>query len=87
MIVPLVLVNDTLYGFASVELQERVAVPEPITLFGVTGDGQTNPAGGVPFAKFTVPAKPFKAVTVMVDVAVEPTVADAGDATTAKSCT
>ena len=61
---------------AAVELQDTVAVPEPTTLLGVM-PLHVRPEGAVS-VRVTVPAKPFKAVTVMVDVADEPTLAAAG---------
>jgi hypothetical protein len=50
-----------------VVLQVRVAVPEPVTLAGVIAP-QVKPAGGVS-VRDTTPAKPFRAVTVIVEVA------------------
>ena len=52
---------------AVVEEQATVAVPEPVTLVGLT-EPQVRPAGGVS-VRLTTPAKPFSAVIVMVDVA------------------
>jgi hypothetical protein len=52
---------------AVVEEQETVAVPEPVTLVGVIAP-QVSPAAGVS-VRLTTPAKPFRAVTVIVDVA------------------
>ncbi len=49
-----------------VELQVKVAVPEPVTLVGVIAP-QVNPAGGVS-VRDTTPANPFRAVTVIVEV-------------------
>jgi hypothetical protein len=52
---------------AVVELQTTVAVPDPVTLVGVIAP-QVRPAGGVS-VRLTTPAKPLRAVTVIVDVA------------------
>ena len=52
---------------AVVELQETVAVPEPVTLVGEITP-QVRPACGVS-VRLTTPANPFWAVTVIVDVA------------------
>jgi hypothetical protein len=52
---------------AVVELQETVAVPDPVTLVGVIAP-QVRPAAGVSVRE-TTPAKPFSAVIVIVDVA------------------
>ena len=77
-------VRVTVYGFVFVELHDSVEVPEPVTLFGVM-DPQTRPGGGVLDERDTVPAKSLRAVTVIVDVAEDPTNADAGDAVIVKS--
>ena len=55
---------------AVVELQETVAVPDPVTLVGVIAP-QVRPAAGVS-VRPTTPAKPLRAVTVMVEVAEDP---------------
>jgi hypothetical protein len=60
-----------------VEVHVRVAVPEPVIVFGVIGP-QVRPAGTVSVS-VTVPVKPFMAVTVIVDVAELPTVVAAGE--------
>jgi len=52
---------------AVVELQDTVAVPDPVTLVGAIAP-QVNPAGGVS-VRLTTPANPLSAVTVIVDVA------------------
>lgn len=52
---------------AVVELQVSVAVPEPVTVAGVT-DPQVRPTGTVS-VMVTVPLKPLTAVTVIVAVA------------------
>ena len=52
---------------AVVELQETVAVPEPVTLVGVIAP-QVRPVAGVS-VRLTAPANPLSAVTVIVDVA------------------
>jgi hypothetical protein len=62
---------------AIVELQERVAVPELVTLVGVIAP-QVKFAGTVS-VRLTVPVKPLMAATVMVDVADVPTVTAAGE--------
>jgi len=61
---------------AVVELQDTVAVPEPTTLLGVIAP-HVRPAGAES-VRLTVPAKPFKAVTVIVDIAEEPALTAAG---------
>jgi hypothetical protein len=60
-----------------VELQETVAVPEPVTLVGVMAP-QVKPAGTVSVRE-TTPAKPLSAVIVIVEVAEVPTVTAAGE--------
>ena len=66
------------------ELQETVAVPEPVTLVGVR-------VHVIPVAvsvRLTAPANPLSAVIVMVEVAEVPTVTAAGeDAAIVKSRT
>ncbi len=52
---------------AVVELQETIAVPELVTLVGLIAP-QVSPVGGVS-VRLTMPVKPFRAVTVIVDVA------------------
>jgi hypothetical protein len=52
---------------AVVELQETVAVPDPVTLVGVIAP-QVRPAAGVS-ARLTTPANPLSAVIVIVEVA------------------
>ena len=49
------------------ELHATVAVPELVTLVGLIAP-QVRPAGGVS-VRLTTPVKPFRAVTVMVEVA------------------
>jgi hypothetical protein len=64
-------------------LQERLAVPEPVTLVGLI-------AQEVLFVpRLTIPVKPFLPVTVMVEVPEAPTltVTLVGLALTVKSCT
>ena len=51
---------------AVVDEQEMVAVPEPVTVPGVTAP-QVRPAGGIS-VRVTTPVKPFTAVIVMVEV-------------------
>jgi len=62
---------------ATVALHATVALPEPATLFGVMGP-QVNPDGTVS-VRLTVPAKWFRAVTVIVEVAELPAFTGAGD--------
>ncbi len=52
---------------ATVVLQVSVAVPDPVTLPGVIAP-HVRPAGTVS-VRVTTPAKPFRAVTVIVEVA------------------
>jgi hypothetical protein len=52
---------------AVVELQETVAVPDPVTLVGEIAP-QVSPAGGVSL-RLTTPANPFCAVIVIEEVA------------------
>jgi hypothetical protein len=73
---PLVPVNASVNEAAVVELQDTVAVPEPTMLLGVIMP-QVRPAGTVS-VKLTVPVKPFRAVTVIVDIADEPALTAAG---------
>ncbi len=62
---------------AVVELQDTVAVPEPVTVPGVIAP-QVSPAGTVSVS-VTTPAKPFTAVIVTVDTADCPTLTAAGE--------
>jgi hypothetical protein len=62
---------------AVVELQETVAVPDPVTLVGVIAP-QVRPAAGVS-ARLTTPAKPLSAVIVMVEVAEDPALTAPGE--------
>ena len=69
-------------------MQERVEVPEPVTLFGVRV--QVSPVNGeTTEAKLTTPLKPCRAVTVIVEVPETParTVTEVGLAVIVKSCT
>ena len=52
---------------AVVDEHDTVAVPEPVTLVGVIAP-QVSPVAGVS-VRLTTPAKPFSAVTVIVEVA------------------
>jgi hypothetical protein len=71
---------------ATVELHDRVAVPEFVMLAGVIAP-QVRLAGTVSVSE-TVPVNPLIAVTVIVDVAEVPTVTAAGEvAATEKSVT
>ena len=58
-------------------MQDSVAVPDPVTLFGVIAP-QVRPAGTVS-VRTIVPEKPFSAETVMVDVALTPVLTAAGE--------
>jgi hypothetical protein len=80
---PLLPVIITLYALWFDERHERVAVPEPVTLLTLIG-WQTRPLGGL-LVRRTVPVKPFRAVTVMVDTAEEPTAEDGEVAVIVKS--
>ena len=64
---PLVPVTVKVKVPAVVELQDTVAVPEPVTVPGVIAP-HVRPAGTVSVS-VTTPAKPFTAVTVIVDTA------------------
>jgi hypothetical protein len=75
--VPLVPVIVRVYVAAIVELQETVAVPEPVTLVGLIAP-QVRFAGTVS-VRLTVPANPLTAVTVIVEVADTPALTAAGD--------
>jgi len=69
-------------------LQDRVEVPEPVTLVGVRV--QVRPVAGETVAvRETIPLKPFRAVTVTVEVPEAParTVTVAGLAAIVKSWT
>lgn len=61
---------------ATVAVQVRLAVPEPVTLAGVIVP-QLSPVGTVSL-RVTVPANPFRPVTVMVDVSEDLTTAAVG---------
>jgi hypothetical protein len=84
-------VPDTVteYGPVFVELQERVAVTGEggsVTLRGEIPAAQVKPGGKVELDRATVPAKPPRAVTVIVDIADSPTSTPAGeDAVISKS--
>ena len=68
-----------------VELQETVAVPDPVTVLGVIAP-HVKPAGTVS-VRDTVPVNPPTAVTVIVEVADDPAGTDAGEvALIVKSC-
>ncbi len=60
-----------------VDEQDTVAVPEPVTLVGVITP-QVSPGAGVS-VRLTTPAKPLRAVTVIVDVADWPALTAAGE--------
>ncbi len=59
------------------ELQETVALPEPVTLAGVIAP-QARPVG-TESVKATVPLNPFEAVRVIVEVADAPAFTAAGE--------
>src|SRR5439155_278717 len=81
---PLVPVTVRVKVPAVVELQETVAVPEPVTVPGVIAP-HVNPAGTVS-VRVTTPAKPLTAVIVIVDTADWPALTAAGlDAVIVKS--
>jgi len=63
-----------------VELQETVAVPEPVTVPGAIAP-QVNPAGTVS-VRVTTPENPFNAVIVIVDTADWPALTAAGEVAT-----
>jgi hypothetical protein len=63
--------------FCVVELQVRVAVPEPVIVLGVIAP-QVSPDGTVS-VRVTTPANPLSAVTVMVEVDEPPAGTEAGD--------
>ena len=60
-------VTDRVKVPAVVELQDTVAVPDPVTLVGVIAP-HVSPVAGVSVRE-TTPANPLRAVTVMVEVA------------------
>ena len=62
---------------ATVALHETVAVPEPVTLFGVMVP-QVNPDWTVS-VRLTDPAKWFSATTVIVEVAEDPALRGTGE--------
>ncbi len=62
---------------AVVELHDRVAVPEPVTLEGVIAP-QVRPAGTLSVS-VTTPENPLTAVTVIVELADWPTSTAAGE--------
>ena len=78
--VPLVPVTVTVYVLATVALQESVAVCGEVPKVTLAGRVQVSPAGvEAEAARFTVPVKPFRAVTVIVDVPDAPARIWAGD--------
>src|SRR5207247_931829 len=77
MSVPLVPVMVSVYVPAMLELQETVAVPEPVMLDGLIGL-QFSPEG-TESVRLTVPVNPFRAMMVIVDWAEVPTVVAGGD--------
>jgi hypothetical protein len=81
--VPLVPVMMTVYVAAMVELQVSVAVPEFVTLVGVIAP-QVRLAGTLSVSE-TVPVNPLSAVTVIVDVKLEPAPPEGDVAATVKS--
>ena len=73
---PLVPVTVSVKVPAEAELQETVAVPDPVTVPGVIAP-HVKPAGTVSVS-VTTPAKPLTAVTVIVETADEPALTAAG---------
>lgn len=69
-------------------VQDRVEVPEPVTLAGVSVHDRPV-AGETAAVRLTTPANPLTAVTVIVEVAAVPTVVvtEVGLAATVKSWT
>ena len=65
------------YVAAIVELQDTVAVPEPVTLVGLIAP-QVRLAGTVS-VRLTTPANPLTALTVIVEVAETPALTAAGE--------
>jgi len=63
--------------FATVAEQDTVAVPEPVTLLGVIAP-HVSPDGTVS-VRVTTPVNPFNALIVIVEVADEPVLTEAGD--------
>ena len=74
---PLVPVTVRVKVPAVVELQETVAVPEPVTVPGVIAP-HVNPAGTVS-VRVTTPAKPLTAAIVIVETADRPALTAAGE--------
>jgi|SRR6266581_9294446 len=79
---PLEAVAVTLYVPGIVDLQDKLAVPRPVTVLGLIGL-QFKPEGTIS-VKTTESVNPFTAPIVIVDVANEPVLADAGLAVTVK---
>lgn len=75
--VTLVPVIDSVKVPAAGELQETVALPEPVTLEGVIAP-HVRPVGAVSVS-VTVPLNPFEAVTVIVEEAEAPALTAAGE--------
>ena len=80
---PLVPVTITVKVPTVVDVQDRVAVPDPVTLLGVIVL-QVIPAGTVS-VRATEPENPLTPVTVIVEVALAPAIADAALAVIVKS--
>jgi hypothetical protein len=74
LLVPVIVTVNALWV---VEVHESVAVPEPVTLVGVSAP-QVRFAGTVS-VKATIPVKPFTAVMVIVEVADVPTGTELGE--------
>ncbi len=81
--VPLVPVIVTLK--VEIELHDSVAVPEPVTVFGVIAP-QVGPAGTAS-VRLTIPVNPFRAVTVIVEVTELPGLPETDAADIVKSIT
>jgi hypothetical protein len=73
---PLEAVTVTVYVPGIVDLQDKLAVPGPVTVLGLIGL-QFKPEGTVS-VKTTVSVNPLTAPIVIVDMADEPVLADAG---------
>jgi hypothetical protein len=57
--------------------QETVALPEPLVILAGIAAPQVRP-GGTELVRLTVPAKPFRALMVIVEFAETPTLTGAG---------
>src|SRR5712691_8758369 len=80
---PLEAVTVTLYTPGIVDWQDKLAVPSPVTMLGLIGL-QLKREGTVS-VKATVSVNPLTAPILILDMADEPMLADAGPAITVKS--